>query len=81
MKTYIVGIISFFDNELNLIKVKSEDEVAAIKEAYIQFSNKYYPDSIEHTKQFLESDHYPSDIEGIKDYFYNCDMAIEITEV
>jgi len=71
MKTFVIGILSFFENENRLFKVTAENEVDAMKQALIEFTNpKYREDQIEWNKTIGNT------VAEIQDACFNSDMSI-----
>lgn len=66
MKNYVVGFVSFFDNEVKLEKIQAENEVEALKTCSF-IAGCEFPDDI--------------DVEGIQETMGNCDTDISAIEV
>jgi len=78
MANFVVGYLSFFDNNLKLIKVEEESEYEAIKKAMISVcEEEYKPEEI----KWQNSDDYPKNKESLIDLLYNIDVAINIIEI
>lgn len=66
MKNYVVGFVSFFDNEIKLEKIQAENEVEALKNCSF-IAGYEFPDDI--------------DVDGIQEIMGNCDADISVIEV
>lgn len=79
MKNYVVGYLSFFENDLKLFKITAESDYMAIRQAMIDAC------STEEGKQseidWQNSEDYPTDKESLIDMLYNSDVAINVTEI
>lgn len=78
MTNFVVGYLSFFDNELKLIKIEEESEYEAIKKAIVSVCDKEY---VQEEIAFQESEGYPKDKESLVDLMYDSDIAINIIEI
>lgn len=67
MKNYIVAYIPFHDNEMHMLRISAENEVAALVQGLIQ-------------EDWELSDDLTS-IKAIKDFAFNCDCMIGCIEV
>lgn len=67
MKSFVIGYISFFDDDLKLELVDGEDWRDAMK------NSRLVGDKVEDIDEF--------DIEGLKQEFFDIDSMIEIKEV
>lgn len=65
MKTYVVGVINFFDNILKLEKISAENEIEAINSH--SMINGYSFES--------------KDIENIKQEAFDMDMMVDVIEI
>lgn len=63
MKTYVVGILSFFENELKLFKIDAESKYDAVKIGMVKFYDG--GDGEKYELDFQASDEYPKDFEGL----------------
>ncbi len=78
MKNFVVGYLSFFENELKLFKIKSDSEYSAIKEAMVlACSEEYKQEEIE----WQNSEDYPKDKDSLIEMLYNSDVAVELLEI
>jgi len=64
MKKYVVGILSFFDNDLKLLKVDAISDFEAVKKAMIEFCDT--EESKKYEKEYQESEDYPDTIEELE---------------
>ena len=60
-KDYVVGILSMFDNNLKLFKIKAESEYEAVKKGMLHFGNNN-----PHEIAWQKDPDYPKDIKGLK---------------
>lgn len=78
MKNFVVGYLSFFDNELILEKIEAESDYEAIKKAMLNIvSEEYRQDEID----FQNSEEYPKKMSDLRDYFFNGDSVINVIEL
>ena len=79
MKKFVVGYLTFFENELKLFKVESDSEYSAIKETMVLACSKeeYKQDEID----WQNSEDYPQDKESLIEMLYNSDIVIEVIEI
>lgn len=61
MKNYVVGILSFFENDLRLFKIEAENEYEAVKKGMLEFT-----ENNEDELDYQNSDKYPTDLEGLE---------------
>lgn len=77
MKNYVVGILSLFENDLNLFKVKAENEYEAVKKGMVEFADstggKQYEIDWQNSESTLRS---WKEQEESRNYFREADMAI-----
>ena len=66
MKKFVVGFLSFFDNDLQLEIIHAEDEVKALKQS--KFIGDY---------EFPEN----ATMDDIQDIMLNCDSVVSVIEV
>ena len=79
MTNYVVGYLTFFENELRLFKVQAETGYEAIKQAMLSTCS-----SEEGRQQELDwqnSEEYPENYEDLIDMLYNSDIAINVIEI
>ena len=79
MKNYVIGYLSFFENDLKMFKIQAESEYEAVKKTMIEVCSKeeYKESEIE----WQNSEDYPQDLESLMDMLYNSDIAVEVVEV
>lgn len=71
MKTFVVGLINFFDNDNKLYRVEADNDVEAMKQVV------YLACTEEEEKRFTEEDlKSMNTVDDIKEYCMNCDMNI-----
>lgn len=81
MKNYVVGYLSFFDNNLILKKITAENEYEAAKKTILEIAKNSSKEAFNYEQQWQESEDYPKDIESLKVYIWDCDAAIEVIEI
>lgn len=64
MKKYVVGILSFYDNDLKLFRIDADSEYEAIKKAMLESC-----DNDEGELELQNSDDYPKDVSGLYDLY------------
>lgn len=79
MKNYIVGYLSFFENELKLIKISEESEYKAVRQCVLGLCSD--EESRQQELEWQNSDDYPQDFESLDDMLYNSDIAINVIEI
>jgi len=77
MKNYVVGILSFFDNELKLFKITAENEYEAVKKGFVELAST--PESKQNEIDWQNSPHYPSDLEEMLDTYE--DISFNVIEI
>lgn len=66
MKNYVIGFVSFFDNEVKLEKVQATSEVETLKAC--SFIGGYeFPENV--------------DVDAIQETMWNCDASISVIEI
>jgi|LakMenE01Jun11ns_1017448.scaffolds.fasta_scaffold8408314_1 hypothetical protein len=75
---YVVGLISFFDNDIKQFLIKAENKFEAVKKAMVEFTDDKYKKS---EIDFQESEDYPKEIEALNNYLGNGDMSFSVIEV
>lgn len=78
MKNYVVAIISFFENDIKQFKVSAENEYEAVKIGMVEFTKEEYRQS---EIDFQNSEDYPKDVDGLSNYYINCDMDFSVIEI
>ena len=81
MKNYVVGYLSFFDNNLILKKVKAENELEASKKAILEIAENFSKEAFDSEKEWQESKDYPEDFESLKATLFNCNAVLEVIEI
>lgn len=79
MKNYVVGYLSFFENDLKQFKITAESDYEAIKKAMVEACSDEECKQSEIDWQSDES--YPKDTESLIDMLYNSDVAINVIEI
>lgn len=78
MKNYVVGILSLFENDLKLFKVKAEDKYEALKKGMVDFtSEEYKKDEIE----FQNGDVCPPNFESLTGYYNVGEIMTNVIEI
>jgi ABC-type uncharacterized transport system substrate-binding protein len=67
MKNYVVGILSFFENDLKLFKVTAENKYEAVKKGMIDFLEN--EESKQYEIDFQNSKDYPKTFEDLYDTY------------
>lgn len=78
MKNFVVGILSFFENDLKLFKITAENEYEAAKKGLIEFTDEEFKVS---ETTFQQADNYPKDYETLIDFYHNADHVINVIEI
>ena len=78
MKNYIVGILSLFDYELKLLKVRAENEYEALKKGIVESCND--DECKQYEMDWQKSPDYPKDYESLVEILYNSDYYINVIE-
>lgn len=78
MGNFVVGYLSFFDNELKLIKVEEESEYEAIKKVLVLVCEEQFK---QEEINFQNSENYPKDKESLIDMLYDSDITVNIIEI
>lgn len=78
MKNYIVGYLSFFENDLKLLKITADSQYEAIKNAMLELCGDEECRKSEVAWQ--DSEDYPETLEDLIDMLYNSDIAINVIE-
>ena len=78
MKNYVVGILSLFENDLQLFKVEAEDKYEALKKGMVDYtSEEYKQDEIE----FQNGDVCPPNFESLTDYYSVGELMTNVIEI
>jgi hypothetical protein len=78
MKNYVVGILSLFDNDLQLFKVEAEDKYEALKKGMVESS----PEKDRHYEiEFQNSDVCPPNFESLTGYYSVGDIMTNVIEI
>ena len=78
MKKYVVGVLSFFENNIKLYKVEAENEYEAIKKAMVEFTPEKYR---EEELEFQNSEDYPKTLEDLKSMLLGSDIVTSAIEI
>ncbi len=79
MKTYVVALVSFFENNVLQFKVTAENKYEAVKLAMIEFASS--EDARLSEIDFQNSEDYPQDFKSLELAFGNWDMSMSIIEI
>lgn len=78
MKNYVVGILSLFENDLQLFKVEAEDKYEALKKGMVDYtSEEYKQDEI----GFQNGDLCPPNFESLTGYYNVGDIMTNVIEI
>lgn len=79
MEKFVVGYLSFFENDLKLFSIQAESEYEAIKKAMIEAcsEDKYKESEIE----WQNSEDYPKDKDSLIELLYNSDVVINVLKI
>lgn len=78
MKNYVVGYLSFFENDIVLLKVQAESKYDAAKKAILEIcSEEYKQDEID----WQNHEDYPKTFEALQDYMANADSVVDVIEI
>jgi hypothetical protein len=78
MKNYVVGILSLFENDLQLFKVEAEDKYDALKKGMIEFT----PEKDRHFEiEFQNDDVCPPNFESLTGYYEVGELMTEVIEI
>lgn len=77
MKKYVVGYMSFFENDLQLHNVKADSELEAVKKVLVRLCSD---DSKKAEIEFQKSDDFPKTLNDLKQYYWNADALINVIE-
>lgn len=78
MKNYVVGLISFFENDIKLLKITAESPYEAVKIGMVEVcSEEYKQDEI----NWQSSEDYPKDYDSLLEMLLNSDYEVEVIEI
>lgn len=78
IKKYVVGVISFYENELKLFNIEALNRYEAVKKSMLE----YWDDEEvkRHELEWQQTDDYPKDYEGLVNLYWECSFdVLEIT--
>lgn len=79
MKKYIVGYLSFFENELILDSVEAESDFEAAKKFLVSIC--ITEESKKEELDYQNSDSFPKTLEELKDLWFDTDAVINVKEL
>ena len=77
MKNYVVGIVSFFENEMKLFKITAKNNYEALKLGMIEFNKVSGSEKLE--LDWQNSEEYPKRYEDLFDIYD--DYSFDVVEV
>ena len=78
MKNYVVAILSMFDHDLKLFKIKAENEYEALKKGMIE----YIPEEDRHYEiDFQNGEVCPPTFEGLTWYYEGGEIMTNVIEI
>lgn len=78
MKKFVVGYLTFFENELILHQVEANSDYEAVKKTMLEITSEEYKDD---ELQWQNSEDYPKTMQELKNHLFDADTVINVIEL